>query len=734
MGTVLWPDIRKVSCCFTKTTAGAIHGNYQIFWSTLEEPGPYTVQLLAGTQVLAQKAQVYGTGASLEADIPENTICSVTVFPDQKEARDCIPVPGAPVCRLEEIICEEEKEDGLCSTLRVRYAMDTIVPEKIMAWIAISDGGIRSVPLVPYEGRISLENLGIDGKETLQLGMGCLYQEQSAVIEQEPDEEALVDVHRRAPSLTSLAVTMQEQQAGFRIGLAQKGTGSYEAVLSCAGGKVKAEAGLSEDKQSLTLQIPLGDFPYGLESAYLLSVIQKDGIVTYAESEKLTVNLQKPVVEMISRVKKDTFRLRLLWQAGSRPRMCRAMFRDGKGNTEGIDFTGGEVEHTFASWESVTLAWVNGKSTGPETEPWNLKMPVYLSGQDKEGHLFLYYAEGAATEPCGMIRVEVPVKAVLQETVKSGVFTLSLSAEPGAEGVVLEMADTVWPNQENYDCSKIKSDWQKLLTDAEKAGFDGADLRKLRRTAALRLPQRADVKEQAFYHFAMGERQCGLFPGMALLVESGRMQWSDDRSGSGYFAGISGAEQVRIPVVCRDGKIGLDAFVWLLQDYAQRFEQPDRDNTGHLSGGAGTVDLGRKMLRQNHLIVHYPERFISHCDQGEILIKNNEYLAAAESLEILERDIQILEEDGYLDAVSEGSQTYVVFLRGRVHMTPCIAIRLEGREEWVAVGTTVGDMMDRFGQSLCLLRDGAVAQMPMVTEQALREICLAPGDELIRKT
>lgn len=759
MGTVLWPDIIKVSCSFTKAQAGGTHGKYQIYWNTPEEPGPYTVQLLAGTQVLEQKLQVYGTGSCLEADIPEKTSCCVTVFPEGKQSRGQIPVPGESVLCLQEIICEESPDGGLCGGLQVRYDVGSIVPGKVTVQLRLPNGGLRLLSLAPFESRVSLRNLGIEDVESIRLGLGCTYQEQSAVIEQETAEDAFVEVGRRAPELTemwvdicegvpelversdgarSVAVMPADQSAQghkpyaeCRIGLAQEGAGSYTAVLSCAGRKVRLKAGLLEDKRSLSVQVPLAEFPYGAEPGYLLSVLQKDGMVTFPESEKLPVNLQKPVVETLRRVQKDIFRLRLSGQTGMYPQLCRALFKGADGNTESIDFAGNELEHAFASWESVALSWINGKSEGPRTEPFSLKIPAYLSGRDQDDKPFVYYAADGMAQPGGTIRVEVSVKAVLQEQVQSGVFTLSPSAGPGKAGAVLEMADAVWPDHQDYDGEKTKSDWTAFVKAAETAGLDAADLRELRRVAAACLPQKADVGEQAFYRFDMRRRQCGLFPGMSLLVESGRMQWSDDAEGSGYFAGISGAEQVRIPVVCRDGKTGLDAFVWLLKDYAQRFEQPEGENYGGLPGGAGTVDLGREMLRNNHLIVHYPEEFISHCDQGAVRLKKNEYLAAAQSLAVMDRDIRLLESQGYLEDDGEGSQAYVVFLRGRVHMTPCFAFWLEGREYWAAVGTTVGDMMDRFGKSYSLLRDGVRAEIPMMEAQALREICLAPGDCLM---
>lgn len=733
VGAVLWPDILKVSCCFTKTAAGGIYGSYQIYWNTPEEPGPYTVQLLSGTQVLSQKAEVYGTSVSLEAEIPEKAGCFITVFPTGKESENLLPVPGGSVCRLQEIICEGDKSEGLCGALRLRYTMDSIVPEKVMIQVRLSGGGVRLLPLAPFEKRVSLESLGIDEEESVWLGMGCTYHEQSAVITQEPAEETFVEVCRRAPALTEMTMKMEGRQAGFCIGLAKEGSGSYEAVLSCAGAKVKVKAALSEDKMSLDVQVPFTDFPYGLEQSYLLSMIQKTGMVVLPESEKLAVHLQKPTVEALYQVKKDTFLLKLSGQADTGPKICRAFFRDGNGNTEAVNFMGGELEHMLAAWESVSLAWVNGKAAGPETEPFSLKIPVYRSGEGKEGCSFVYYAEDGRAESGGVVRVEVSVQAFFSEQVHGGVFTLSPPAESETKGAVLEMAETVWPNHQDYDGEKIKSDWLAFLKAAEAAGFDAEDLRELRKTVSVRLPQRVDGGEQTFYRFDMRRRQCGLFPGMSLLVESGRMQWSDDEKGSGYFVGISGAEQVRIPVVCREGKTGLDAFVWLLKDYAQRFEQPEKENYGGLPGGAGTVDLGRKMLRQNYLIVHYPEEFISHCDQGAVRVRKNEYLAAAESLEIMDRDIQLLESQGYLEQVSQGSQAYVVFLRGRVHMTPCFAFWMEGREYWAAVGTTVGDMMDRMGSSFYLLRNGARMETPMVAEQVFREICLAPGDSLIAK-
>lgn len=733
MNAVLWPEIIQVSCRFTKTVTGETHGKYQIYWNTPEEPGPYKVQLLTDTNVLVEKTQVYGTGCSLEAAIPVNTSCYVTVFPEVKKEKSRLPVPGEPVCRLQEIICEEENEGGLCGALRVQYAMDSIIPEKVIGQLRFSDGRVRLIPLEPFESRISLKNLGIDSEESVRLGMGCTYKEQSAVIHQEPAEEAFVDVYRRAPALTRMSVVMEELQAGFRIDLAGEGTGSYEAVFSCAEAKMKAEAKLLADNKSLSVQVRLADFPYGPEQCYLLSVIQKDGMVTFLESEKLAVNLQRPKVETLYRVKKDTFRLRLSGQANTRQQMCRAFLKDANGKIEGIDFADGELEHAFASWESVTLAWVSGKSVGPKTDLLSLKIPAYLSGENGDGIRYVYYAEDGMAEPGGSIRVKLLVKAVLRDQVQSGVFTLLPPAESDVNGAVLEIAETVWPNRRDYNSEAIQTDWLTLLKYAENAGFDGEDLRELRKVTAQRLPQKLDVGEQAFYRFDMRRRQCGLFPGMALLVESGRMQWSDDSRGSGYFAGISGAEQVRIPVVCRDGKTGLDAFLWLLKNYTEMFVQPDEENVGGLPGGAGTVDLGREKLRQTHLIVHYPENFISHCCQGEKFIKKNEYLAAAESLEIMDRDVRLLEEQGYLEEKGKGRQAYVVFLRGRVHMTPCFAIWMEGGEYWVTVGTTVGDMMDRYGKSFYLLRDGVKAEAPMVEKQALREICLAPGDSLWAK-
>lgn len=143
------------------------------------------------------------------------------------------------------------------------------------------------------------------------------------------------------------------------------------------------------------------------------------------------------------------------------------------------------------------------------------------------------------------------------------------------------------------------------------------------------------------------------------------------------------------------------------------------------------MDLGRDMLHQTHLAVHYPENFMSHCVQGDVKIRNNECVAAAESLEIMDRDIQLLETQGYLEEAGAGSQAYFVFLRGRVHMTPCFAIWMEGAEHWAAVGTTVGDMMDRYGKTFYLMRNGAKAAVPMLEESVLRSICLFPGDCLL---
>ena len=728
--SVLWPVIIRVSCYFMATKEGKLHAKYQIFWGNPDEPGPYTVQLLENSNVLVQKNQVFGTNTSLETDLMEGANCFVTIFPEGKTAKELLPIPTKQVCQLEEIICgAEEKEDlnGLCGELRIKYTMDHVTPEKVTVQMKLSDGSIRLTSLAPFEDRISLKNLGMDGEEYFQIGIGGSYQEREALIFQEIMEESYVNVSRKAPVLTSMETELEEQKIKFYISLSEEGNGNYEAMLYSGETKVKAEAVLMEDKQNLSIEIPFTDFPYGLHSCQFLSVIQKKERVILPETEKLAVQIRKPEVKVLYRSKKDVFCMELCEENEVKAQLCRAILKDGNGETKTLEFLGSKFEHALEGWESVVLSWIKGKTAGPETDSISLKIPAYISYGD-ENVTFIYYTENGKTEANGIIQVELMVKTVLEKAIPCGVFTLSPTTNAQTTGILLEMAESVWPNHQEYNSEAIQTNCRELFKAAEEAGFDGEDLRTLRRTLSNRLPQKLNMEEQNFYRFDMRRRQCGLFPGMALLVESGRMQWSDDKSASGYFVGISGAEQIRIPIVCREKKTGLEPFSFLLHDYTVSFEQPDLKNVGFLPGGAGTVDLARERLYQKHLVVHYPENFISHCVQGDAKLKNNEFLAAAESLEIMERDIKMVENQGYLENVELGNQAYFVFLRGRVHMTPCFAVQVEGTEQWVTVGTTIGDMMERYGRLLYVVRDGAKMAVPMIEEACLKDICLAPGD------
>ncbi len=202
------------------------------------------------------------------------------------------------------------------------------------------------------------------------------------------------------------------------------------------------------------------------------------------------------------------------------------------------------------------------------------------------------------------------------------------------------------------------------------------------------------------YGFASGDGYTDITEGMQLLTEYTLYQNIPDadnkvsgtESAFADLSGFAGTGVVFYQVVGRDGKLKVEPFAGSMDFLVEPPTPMTGDNK--LCGGAGVADLLYTGFARSYMRLVYPAVFARRNSVGNLDYSRNICLITADSLKLLE-DATVNLRRGAL-SLSDVSYHY---FRGRSVIVPRIGILINGKLEWVSLGTTLGDVKKSLGMS-----------------------------------
>lgn len=202
------------------------------------------------------------------------------------------------------------------------------------------------------------------------------------------------------------------------------------------------------------------------------------------------------------------------------------------------------------------------------------------------------------------------------------------------------------------------------------------------------------------YGFASGDGYTDISEGMQLLTEYTLYQNipDADNEGSGTesafadLSGFAGTGVAAYQVVGREGKLGVEPFAGSMDFLVEPPAPMTGDNK--LCGGAGVADLLYTGFARAYMRLVYPAVYARRNSVGNLEYSKNICLITADSLKALEDATANLRRG----ALSLPEVSYHYF-RGRSVIVPRIGILINGKLEWVSLGTTLGDVKKSLGMS-----------------------------------
>lgn len=262
------------------------------------------------------------------------------------------------------------------------------------------------------------------------------------------------------------------------------------------------------------------------------------------------------------------------------------------------------------------------------------------------------------------------------------VTTTAFSLEAAEQGYILKVSPGGLSQRE------LKADYQNFLAQVEaRSPLPGA-LTLLKSRIAERLPVTLDQLLYYYYGFEPDQNSIDLHGGMRLRVDYQTYQFvhPTSASASSGFVGSGTTYYHLNNAWTADAmpQLGLDAFLATLSLTVQ----PNQAQLG-LGGG---IDLFRAGYRKAYGRLVYPRQMA-----GRAGLPNGERTAAligANSLRELQMATDTLLDQGELVATNNALS---VFFQGRATVIPEIAIFVQGQAEYVSVGTTLRQVLERYG-------------------------------------
>ncbi|MDX2215870.1 MAG: LamG-like jellyroll fold domain-containing protein [Oculatellaceae cyanobacterium bins.114] len=258
--------------------------------------------------------------------------------------------------------------------------------------------------------------------------------------------------------------------------------------------------------------------------------------------------------------------------------------------------------------------------------------------------------------------------------------TFSLKHDSDTESYILTL------NPGSLSPGELKANYQTFLEKVEERSLYPGALTLVKARIAERLPLPLDQLLYYYYGFEPDKNIIDLHGGMRLRVDYQTYQFVHPASpsASSGFVG-SGTTYYHLNSYRRNGPIpflGLDAFLSALS----LTTQPNQE-----LGFGGGIDLFRVGYRMPYGRLVYPRQVAGN--EGLPNGERTTALIGAKSLVDLNQATQRLLSTGRLESTNDYLS---VFFRGRATVIPEIAVFVQGQPEYVPVGTTLRQVLERY--------------------------------------
>lgn len=115
-------------------------------------------------------------------------------------------------------------------------------------------------------------------------------------------------------------------------------------------------------------------------------------------------------------------------------------------------------------------------------------------------------------------------------------------------------------------------------------------------------------------------------------------------------------------------------------------------SVGDGSSAAGIIDLHKSAFRKPYLRLFYPDAYPGISSAGWFGTEKNVTLIGADTI----ANLNDVTEQQYLKNGTVSGEGQAIYFRGRTAVIPEIAITINGQLEYVSLGTTVRQLLDRY--------------------------------------
>ncbi len=302
-------------------------------------------------------------------------------------------------------------------------------------------------------------------------------------------------------------------------------------------------------------------------------------------------------------------------------------------------------------------------------------------------------------------------------------FSLAAASAPYSwQLTIAGQADALpWSFSDTALRTDLLTAYNDFLSALEKATATPEGIRTVQAAIARAMPQTFAETLFYSYRFDPASGYVDLLPGMALRVEyEGYVSLPAGTADQLYLNGYVTSAVSRYPIG-RGASGGasfptLDAFVGLLTGQGGT-TVPQPLVSGRKQGGAGgLIDSSTSTMSRPYLRLIYPQTFPAANQPGSPIPELTAILIAADKLSALEAATNAAR------AGQDASQyAGVIYFRGRATAVAEISVALDGTQQWVALGTTLGQLLATQAQ------EPAATALPISGLQLRRGIGPAPA-------
>ncbi len=277
----------------------------------------------------------------------------------------------------------------------------------------------------------------------------------------------------------------------------------------------------------------------------------------------------------------------------------------------------------------------------------------------------------------------------------SAPFSLTTGTSPYS--YILNIAGTAGALPWTFTADPIRADlyaaYGTFLSQLETLGATAAGVQTVQAAIARSMPQTFAETLLYAYGFDGNSGWTDLKPGMVLRVEYESYQTMggstpDQAYLNGFITSAVAEYSITRSASNATGFTAVDSFIgWLTALGGTTVTTPPVNNRKQ-AGGGGLIDSGYAMMRQPFLRLVYPPSFPSTDQIGTPYPEFNALLLAAPSLSALNTATGNIRGGN-----AAGAGVGVLYFRGRTTLVPQVRVWVNGVEQTVSLGTTVGEIL-----------------------------------------